>query len=66
MYIKELYYIVLINKGVYLTKDFVLNGYGFTSDIERAKKYSDFEEAKCIAKKSGGKILYWTTTHEVK
>ena len=65
MYKKELYYIIEVNKGVYLTKT-QLGGYNFTDDIERSKKYSDVENAKNIAKNSGGKILYYTITHEVK
>lgn len=65
MYKKELYYIIEINEGVYLTKT-QLSGYNFTDDIERAKKYSDVENAKDIAKRSGAKILYYTITHEVK
>lgn len=65
MYKKELYYIIEINEGVYLTKT-QLSGYNFTDDIERAKKYSDVENAKKTAKSSGGKILYYTITHEVK
>ena len=65
MYKKELYYIIEANEGVYLTKT-QLGGYNFTDDIERAKKYSDVENAKNIAKNSGGKILYYTIPHEVK
>lgn len=66
MFKKELYYIIEINKGVYLTKNGPFKGFDFTDDIECAKKYSDVENAKDIAKSSGGKILYYTITHEVK
>lgn len=66
MYKKELYYIIEINEGVYLTQTGKFKGFDFTDDIEYAKKYSEVESAKKIAKSSGGKILYYTIKHEVK
>ncbi|NHN11785.1 hypothetical protein [Staphylococcus aureus] len=62
---KQTYYIVEINKGIYLSSSYGMLGYDFTDDIKNAKKYLDASNAGKIARKSGGKVLCYTITHEV-
>ncbi|MGX8269577.1 hypothetical protein ACWWB9_04770 [Staphylococcus aureus] len=61
---KKKYYVVEVNKGIYLYKSRDA-GYYFTDDVMNASKYLDAKEASNVARKSGGKTLYYTITHEV-
>ncbi|MBJ6291812.1 hypothetical protein JGU41_12805 [Staphylococcus aureus] len=61
---KEKYYVVEVNKGIYLYKSRDARYY-FTDDVMNASKYLDAKEAGDVARKSGGKALYYTITHEV-
>ncbi|HHW5197310.1 TPA: hypothetical protein ACU28X_001820 [Staphylococcus aureus] len=61
---KETYYVIEVNKGIYLYRSRA-GGYHFTYDFMNASKYSDAGDAGDIARKSGGKVLCYTITHEV-
>ncbi|HCX2913801.1 TPA: hypothetical protein PI096_001731 [Staphylococcus aureus] len=62
---KETYYVIEVNKGIYLSSSYGRGGYDFTDDIKYAKKYLDASNAGNIARKSGGKVMCYTITHEV-
>ncbi|PNZ60438.1 hypothetical protein CD170_02845 [Staphylococcus aureus] len=61
---KETYYVIEVNKEIYLYDNYA-GGYDFTDDIRHARKYLDAKKARDIARKSGGKVLYYRITHEV-
>ncbi|WP_233665625.1 hypothetical protein [Staphylococcus aureus] len=62
---KEMYYVVEVNKGIYLYNNYA-GGYDFTDDVRHARKYLNAKNASDVARKSGGKVIYYTITHEVK
>ncbi len=64
--IKDEYYVVEVNKGIYLYT-IRLEGFGFTNDIRKASlyEYNNSDEAINIAKACGGKISKYVITHEV-
>ncbi|EOB0593531.1 TPA: hypothetical protein QFV49_001969 [Staphylococcus aureus] len=61
---KETYYVVEVNKGIYLYDNYA-GGYDFSDDIRHARRYLNAKNAGNIARKSGGKVMCYTITHEV-
>ncbi|KKI55454.1 hypothetical protein UF72_0680 [Staphylococcus equorum subsp. equorum] len=64
-------YIVEVNDGIYLRtakKDESLFGrvYDFTKNIKNATKFTEIKFARKYAEVCGGKVRYYTVTHEVK
>lgn len=62
---KELYYVVEVNVGIYLKMSRVTGGYSFTENIIEAERYSEYKKASSDASKCGGRVLYYTITHEL-
>ncbi|HGN7291402.1 TPA: hypothetical protein ACKW3P_002254 [Staphylococcus aureus] len=52
---KEMYYVVEVNKGIYLYNNYA-GGYDFTDDVRHARKYLNAKNASDVARKSGGKV----------
>nr|WLJ25876.1 MAG: hypothetical protein [Staphylococcus phage HS12] len=63
---KEVYYVIEVNEGIYLKLNTKVGGYDFTDDVLEAQRYSETIKAGKIARKCGGKVLYYIVTHEVK